>query len=369
MTIAPTLTWYVCDIKTGIILGELPIAGSEEVISYAAREDSTTFNLPTADDHCPDDWAEVTIGGRSMIVLVVDDWPAQAWVVNDVIFGRTVANLPCVTLETFLHRTNVPDLAATLDTAEAAATLCAALTVRFGVTIEHTNTGHLIDVDYSSLEDRNLLDVLNELRGGEHGAEWRIGVRWSDVNTKQAFDKVLEIRPTIGVERPDVVFDLDANGGGNIEDYKRSGGNFVEGKGATMVIGTSDGAGTTRIVTPPQYSPLVAAGWPVWEERLPFSGLAGSSVQDEDTFLLNRTVAQLAQRERGAHSWTIEGSPGAPVPGRDYDHGDTVRIQIAPQGKRDPYGGNAIGRILGWKLNTRNGAASPIFVEDQEDLP
>ena len=362
----PSLTWYVADIVTGLILGELPISGPTEITSVVAREDTTTFQLPTADDRCPDDWAEIVVPGRCMIVLTIDDHPAQAWVIDDVLLGESVVSIPATTLEACLHRTNVPDLEDTLDTAAAAAVLCAALGPRFGITIEWTATGHEVDVTYSALEDRNLLDTVNDLRTGEHGAEWRIGVRWEDETIKQTFSKVLEFAPKIGATKPDVVFDLDTTGAGNIEKYTRSMSNFTQGRGATMLIGVTDGAGTTRTMTDPIYSDLVDGGWPVWEERVPFSGLATASVQDEDTYLLARTTAQLAQRERGARPCSVEGSPGAPMPGRDYDHGDTVTISIAPQGKRDPYGITGSWRVLGWKLNTSTGQPSPVFVEDQE---
>lgn len=363
----PSLTWYVADIVTGIILGELPLTGPDEITSVVAREDTVTFRLPTADDRCPADWADIVVPGRSMIVLTIDDRPAQGWVVDDILLGDVVVGIPATTLETCLHRTNVPDLDATLDTATAAATLCADLGPRFGITIEVTPTGHAVDVLYSALEDRNLLDTINDLRTSEFGAEWRLTVRWEDENVKQAFSKVLEFAPKIGSTKPDVVFDLDSVGGGNIEQYTRSLSNFTQGRGATMLVGVTDGAGTARVMTDPIFSPLVAGGWPVWEERIPFSGLASASVQDEDTYLLNRTTAQLAQRERGSRPCSVVGSPGAPMPGRDYDHGDTVFIEIAPQGKRDPFGVTGSWRVLGWKLNIRTGQPSPVFVENTEE--
>ncbi len=366
MTVIPSLTWYVADIVTGLILTELPLTGPEEITSVVAREDTVTFNLPTADTRCPDDWAELVVPGKSMIVLTVDDRPAQAWVINDVLLGETVVGIPATTLEECLHRTNVPDLETTLDTALAAATLCAALGPRFGIIIEATPTGHEVDVIYSALEDRNLLDTINDLRTSEFGAEWRLVVRWQDETVKQSFSKVLEFAPKIGDIKPDVVFDLDSDGGGNVEKYNRSLSNFTQGRGATMLVGVTDGAGTARVMTDPIYSDLVAGGWPVWEERVPFSGLASASVQDEDTYLLARTTAQLAQRERGSRPCSVVGSPGAPMPGRDYDHGDTVFVEIAPQGTRDPFGVTGAWRVLGWKLNTRTGQPSPVFVEDEE---
>lgn len=361
------LRWLVCDIMTGQVLAELPLSGGDEVETVIAREDSQTFSLAPADDACPSDWTSQLVAGKTMIVALIDDELAQAWVVNEYTAGASTVPIPCATLETCLNRTNVPDLDGYFDDADGAAALCAGLVGRFGFTIEATPTGHQSDFDYSSLEDRNLLDVMHERMQGESPIEWRIALRWADA-AHTRIEKVLQIAGTIGIDRPDAVFELDEAGAGNIESYGRN-RSYIRGKGATMMIGTSEGTGDARPLTDPVYSPLVDAGWPVWEERSNFTGLDIGTVEEEDALLLQRTQARLAAKQGGTVTWTLVGSENAPRPGVDYDHGDTVHIQVAPQGKLDPEGGTGAMRVLGWRLNTRSGRTTLIAWDDtDEDL-
>lgn len=362
------LRWLVCDIMTGQVLSELPLSGVDEIETVVAREDSQTFTLAPADDACPADWTSQVVGGKTMIVALIDDQLAQAWIVNGLTAGGSTVPISCSTLETCLNRTNVPDLDGYFDDVTGAATLCAELTTRFGFTIESTPAGHDSDFDYSNLEDRNLLDVMHERMQGESPIEWRIALRWADAAHTQ-IQKVLEIAKSIGIDRPDAVFELDATGAGNIESYGRN-RSYIRGKGATMMIGTSEGTGDARPVTDPIYSPLVDAGWPVWEERSNFTGLDIGTVEEEDALLRARTIARLAAKQGGTVTWSIVGSENAPRPGVDYDHGDTVHIAIDPQGKQDPEGGTGSMRVLGWRLNTRSGQTTLIaWDEDEEAAP
>lgn len=372
------IRWLLCDLVTGRVLTELPIAGVDQIQRVIAREDNQTFSLAPADPSCPDDWYAMLTPGKTMLVLELDGAPAQAWHVEDRVVGAATVAIPAVSLETCLHRTNVPDLSPIdlLDDAEGCAQLCAPLVDRFGFLIDHTPTGHTSEFDYSNAEDRNLLDVMNERTAGENPIEWRIALRWEDDATKQVVTKVLEIRGRIGIDRVDAVFDLGPDGRGCVESYSRN-DSYAQGKGATMLIGTSEGTGTSRPVTDPVFSDLIGLGWPTWEERSNFSGLpAADSVEEEDAALLARTIARLAQRENGTVSWTLVASDTAPRPGVDYIEGDTVHIDVAPQqGQRgdgstywlDPVGGTASMRVLGWTLNLASRQTALIAWEDGDD--
>lgn len=361
------LRWLVCDLLTGQVLTELPLTGGELLETVVAREDTTTFSLAPADDSCPDDWPQQLSPGKTMIVALIDGQLAQAWATIEYSAGAATVPIVCKTLEHCMARTNVPEMLATLDNAAGAAQLCADLIDRFGFTIEHTPTGNTADFDYSNLEDRNLYDAMRELLVGETPIEWRIVIRWADPLEQTQVEKVLQIADRIGMDRPDAVFELDDTGTGTIESYSRN-RSYDAGKGATMMIGVSEGTGATRPMTDPIYSVLVDRGWPVWEERANFTGLATGTVADEDALLRSRTMARLEAKQAGTVTWTVVASENAPRPGVDYDHGDTVHIQVAPQGKQDPEGGVAAMRVLGWQLNTRSGQTALIAQEDQEDL-
>ena len=358
------VVFYLCDLVTGQIQAELPLE-AQRVRRVIAREESQTFALPTADDACPDDWADLLVPGRSMIVQTLDDQPVQAWVVLDDERGGPVVTIQGSTLEHCLSRTYVPDVDFTGDEAEGAMIVLAPLVPRFGFTLEHTNTGKVSEFFYSTLEDRTLLAVLNDLMAAEDGPEWRVFVRWTDEATKQAFTKVVRVEARVGIDRPDAIFDLDADGRGCVESYRRR-RSYTSGKGATLLIGTSEGSGASRPMTDPLYSPLVDAGWPVWEDRVNFSGLGVGSVGDEDAELLRRTQQTLTQRQAGTTVWQVVGNENAPRPGRDFTEGDTVHIDIAPQGKTDPHGGQVAVRVLGWEMSLASGQVTPILWEDPD---
>lgn len=356
----PVQVFYLCDLLTGELLTELPLEATE-VKRIIAREDQQTFTLTPADTACPDDWAQMLAPGHTMLVLTLDDVPTQAWAVIEAPVGKPTVDISAYSLEHTMARTNVPDYDATADESDAAVVLLAPMVDRFGFVLEHEPCGKVSDLTYSNGEDLDLLAVMNGLMAGKGGPEWRIVLRWNA--SKTGFTKVIEIRPRVGSVRPDVVFDLDAQGRGNISEYLRR-TSYAAGKGATMLIGTSEGSGDARPMTDPQFSTLIGAGWAVWEERVNFTGLDADSVDDEDAELLSRTLETLIIREAGTKTWEITVSDNAPQPGRDYSEGDTVRIEIAPQGKQDPVGGVVDVRMLGWTLNLTDGEATPIMWED-----
>lgn len=361
------VTFLLCDLVTGLVLTELPLDPGGNLKRTICRVEQQSFTLPVLDDATPDDWGLLLVPGRTMVVLVLDSTPANAWVVLEVATGTATVPVNASTLEECLVRTNVPtlDSLGVDDDSLTAAELVADLSPRFGFDIEWTPCGKSGDHIYSELEDRTVLDAVNELMAAEGGPEWHIVLRWVD-DTRRAVQKVIEIGPRIGHDRPDAIFDLDADGAGSIDTYQRT-SSFAAGKGATMVIGTSEGSGESRPMSAPMVSLLVAAGWPLWEERVNYTGLDAGTTVDEDTELAARTAKTLAQREVGAVTWAITGAEGAPAPGRDYAEGDTVHLAVAPQGKLDPYGGIAAVRVLGWELDPTSGRSTPTVWDDQSE--
>jgi hypothetical protein len=370
------VTWYVCDLLTGQFLEELPLDAGGGITRRIAFATSQTLNLPTADENCPSDWVDKLVPGKSMCVLTLDHEPVQGWAVEEFKFGATVVPVTCSTLETMAARTNVPtypaeddfttDLSNT-DLSEVAAQIAAPLVDRFGVIIEWTPCGTTNPdlTPYDSTVDQSILAALTDLNAATNGPEWRLIVRWVDPTVRREFEKVLQIGPRIGEDRPDAIFDLDSGGRGNIESYERT-VSFAAGKGATMVIGTSDGSGASRPMTEPLVSDRVAQGWPVWEERVNFSGLDASDIDDPDAALLSRAKATLAQRERGGVVWVLTVDENAPIPGRDYNEGDTVHLAVAPQGNADPVGGTMATRVAGWTVDPATGRSNPVLWETDD---
>lgn len=358
------LIWYVCDLVTGQILDELPLAGADKVRRRIALVDSATFTLPVHDPKCPADWTTNLVPGKTMLVLTVNGQPVNAWAIIDYSTGSDTVPINVSTLEECLSRTNVPDYDPPLDAdlSDVAVALAQPLVTGFGFVTAATASGKVYNGNgYNADEDRSILAALNEdIMGADGGPEWRIIVRWTN-DDHGGFTKILQVAPRVGQDRPDARFDLDAAGRGSIESYTRT-VSYAAGKGATQLTGTSDGSGSSRPMTDPQTSTLIAAGWPMWQERKNFTGLDDAT--DLDTELLNRTKATLKAHERGTTTWAVTGHL---LPGVDYNEGDTVYIDVAPQGRVDPIGGTATTRVLGWELDPAFEVSTPILWDSEED--
>lgn len=359
---ASDLTWLLCDLVTGQVLTELPLVADETVKCRIASVEQTTFRLPVTDDACPTNWYDLLAFGRVMVVVTVDDHPTQGWFVESGVIGEATVPLTGKTLECCAERTNVPDYdAGADDDAQAAAQLCAPLAAGFGFTITWTPVGRQTGAWYSADEDRSILDALNELMAAPGGPEWRVKLTWAD-ETRRRIVKTIEIGLRIGRRREHAVFGRDAEGEGVVESYTRT-HSYAAGKGATVVIGVEDGSGNARPMTAPQISDLIAQGWPRWEERRTFTGIGEDPTLDPDTELLDKAAGTLTTREHGGSTWTVVGTDAAPRPGRDYDLGDEITIDIAPDPPIDPVGGRVQVRVIGWELDTLSGQNTPILWE------
>jgi hypothetical protein len=380
MAALPVSVFYLCDTFTGAIINELPLV-ADSVLSYVmAREDSTTFTLPLTDKACPSDWQTQIQPGKTMIVQTLDGAPLQGWaVVDDLVVGGPTVQIGASTLEHCPTETNVPDVVQPVgslyDNAQRAALVAAPLVPRFGFSIEWAATGAALDVEYDNAEDRSIFDALEDMRTSEQSIEWRIKLRWHD-DTHRAFDKVLQIAKQIGTSRPDAVFDLDAAGKGNIDSYTRT-TSYAPGKGATLLQGFSEGTGPSRDSSGEvRATDLIANGWPVWEFRETITGLADGYT---DADLLAATQAKLANLRLGRTTWVVVGNENAPRPGRDFEPGDTIGIDVDPQSMEVTYpdgttgvvwidatGGTAQLRVIGYQYDSASGRVTPTFWEDAD---
>lgn len=177
--------------------------------------------------------------------------------------------------------------------------------------------------------------------------------------SRQYLVKIIEIAQRIGIDRPDVVFELDADGVGNIASYSRN-IDYTSDRGATFVWAGAEGAGESRPLSQKYTSDLVTSeGWPTWEARPQITGLDKPTILNPDAALERRARAELARRERGARVWALEGDADSPRPVHDFAAGDIVYVDIAPQGKRDPEGGVFAARVIAWTWDLNTGAVTP----------
>lgn len=355
------VTWLACDLKSGLIRGELPLPRGP-VRRMLAREETRTWTLPVDDPSCPDDWLEMTVPGFSMLVLCLDDVPVLGWAVTNRVLGTDGVTLSGATLEHCFARRNVATLLDERDEAWVCSFVVWPALEGFGFTSDVTSTGVIGYADYSSDEDLDCLRALNERMRTQDAPEWRITL----ARTGATIVKTFEIGPRIGQTRPEAVFELDDQGHGNIATYRRSTSYGPDG-GATVVRAVGDGSGAARPMTGEYRSTLLDAGWPEWEARPSMVGVdfEAPSVDDEDAELRRLAYMTLVQREHGTETWEITGDDTAPRPGRDFAEGDTVPVLVEPQGKRDPVGGMTVVRVLGWELDPDSERVTLIGWEEQ----
>lgn len=356
------VTWLACDLLTGIVLAELPIAGATKLKRTLSTVEKETVTLPLADPALPLEWADLITQGRTMLAVCLDTYPIQGWVVDVPTYGAADVPIELSTLEACLDETNVPDLDATLlDEAETIALLMTPVVAGFGFTVAWDPVDRLADREYYESEDLSVLAAANALNERTGGPEWRITLAWADDQHRRLLKRI-EIGPRIGEDRTDVIFDRsvgpDGLPHGTVETWTRT----VR-RSATRVRGVSDGSGDDRIMTPPADSPLIGQGWPAWEARVSPTGLGATDLAElEEADLVRLRDTRLAQAG-GVTTWTLTTAPGAPVPGRDYTEGDTVYLEVSPT-TYDPYGtqGRRLPvRVRGWELDTILGIATPVL--------
>lgn len=360
----PGIAFLVCDLLSGTVLDELPLS-VDELADTVAQEESQDFTLNVFDEACPDDWYDLLTPGKTMIAAVNDTGdPVIGWVLLTTSLEGPSVSLSCATLEHCLVRTNVATVEAyEVDEGELARQVAVKMETTHGFTVEATNTGKTRDAAYYAVEeDRSVYDTLTELMAGEGGPEWHIRLDWADA-TRQRLDKFITIAARIGQDRPDAVFEMDAEGLGNITSYTRS-VDYTTDHGATQVWAASEGAGDSRPMSQVYTSDLATTGgWPIWEARPSISGLENPEILNPDAELERRARAELTRQSTGARMWSLVGTDEAPRPVHEFGAGDAVYVNIAPQGRADPVGGVFVARVVSWVWDLTTGAVTPTVWE------
>jgi hypothetical protein len=74
-TLTVTLTWYVCDLKTGVVLNTLPLHVAGTVERSVGAPSTLGVRLDVHDARCPADWEALLDKRRTMLVLDDDGAP------------------------------------------------------------------------------------------------------------------------------------------------------------------------------------------------------------------------------------------------------------------------------------------------------
>ncbi|MFE1321585.1 hypothetical protein [Kitasatospora phosalacinea] len=349
--------WYGCDWPSGRIVAELPSLSASGPLSRRLGT-FTTLSLSLDLGAQSPGWVAATQEGRALLVACIDDVPMWAGVVlpRDRGSART-ASLTATTPEGYLARRYTPDLAFTgSDLSSIAAGVLATVQPTVPcLDIASTPTGMVDDRIYRDSDDKTVSAALGELMALDGGPEWTIDPVWAPSRT--GFRLTARIAPRIGSvsAMPTAVFDFP----GPVTVYAEK-SSYESGQGATVVRATGAGEGDTRAVSATLTSPLVAAGWPVYEYRWsPGSDITDSSVLD------SHAAAALALLQSGASTWSLTASVAeAPALGSEWQLGDAVRLLVQPGTSfGHPDGADVTARCWAWELDPAAGTVAPILVE------
>lgn len=375
-----TLTWYVCDLRSGDRRDELPLRIGGDVERTIGAASTLSASLPVRDPRCPSGWDQLLRPESTMLVLDNDGVPIVGYVIDKPVFGAPVVELSLRSLERALERVycRTHDFYEdTHDEATAAQVLLSdilaaplSLPGSWGFVLDVTLTGKKADHSYAFEEDRTVASALNDLMDAEGGPEWTVRLAWADANRSRII-KTIQVGPKIGSEIPGTVIENK-----HIEDRKRS----VSASGedlATHVIATSDGSGGSRPMSDAFVDgDALDRGVPQWEARVHATAVDSDEQLDR--------IADAGLRRRWAGLATVEmvlatTAPGCPRVGQDFDAGDTVMLDSDPVGEYvtdggvtrydDPASWKGMTRIIGWRASVSGSSfrtVTPVFWADKE---
>jgi len=350
-----TLTWYVADLKSGEVLEELPLVVTSPLERTVGAARTCAVRLPVTSATCPPDWANLLIGGRTMLVPVNDGTPIAGYLLTSAEAGGPEVPIGLTTLEAILDADYCPalDFVQTDESQVLADLVNDRLATQFGLTVDVTDCGKVSDHTYYATEDRRIGSAATELMSGG-GPEWMVRVEWEDAD-RTRFRKVLQIAPEVGRRIEATVFSDE-----HVSSRKRP-RNWGPEKYATGIQATGDGSGDSRpiseLVTD---DAALAAGSPLWVDRVEASAIDGGPD------LAEYAAAVLQRRRYGLQTWELElatGPDSTPRVGVDFDAGDTVTMQLGPT-RWDSAAWNGPARIQGWRASVQDNkliSMTPVF--------
>jgi hypothetical protein len=362
------LTWYVCDLKTGVVLNTLPLHVTGTVERTVGAPSTLGVRLDVHDARCPADWEALLDKRRTMLVLDDDGAPLVGYRIVFYTPGEPELPITLKSLESIPERTfcrdhefyeSTPTVPGTDEADVAAALLYDEVVPGWGFELLVTQTGKTADHSYTFQEDRTVASALADLMDTEGGPEWTIRLRWESPAQRRII-KTIQIGPRVGDVLPSTIIDNKY-----LDSRKRVVSADVDDL-AVRVIATSDGSGSDRPMSDPWVDQdALDAGVPPWEARVHVTGV-------EDPAQLDRVAeAGLRQRWNGVTTWELvlaSTEEGCPRPGRDFDAGDTVVLQSKPTA-HDPAAWDGSARLIGWRADVVESAfrtVTPVFWEDKE---
>lgn len=369
---APTVGWLLCDLPTGVVVGELPLT-LDTIEATVGQQVQASASLLIHDPSCPAGWSAL-LGDprRVMIVSTFDGEPVQGYILGDgIVIGAETVSLPLLSLEAAADQVNVGDydFDTGTDTPQSvAAALCKDVLAApgrgaWGFTLDVTDqavpSGDIADgaYSYSYSEDRTVYSALTDLVAMHDGIEWGIRLAWSDPQ-RTRISKTIEIGTRFGSRLPDVV----------VDDVTVTARTRTRSRGASITVAVSDGSGSDRPMSSDhEDSDALDGGTPRWERRTSYTGV------DDDGVLNQYAFANLLRTRLGVETWdvTLDAThPACPIPGRDFDAGDTIVAALSGF-NHDPATWRGDARLVGWKATlagARVTAVTPVLWDETDTI-
>lgn len=348
------VTFYICDVVTGVVLDELPITG--EVVKTRGEVESASWELPVNDERMPPNWHTLIEPIKTMVVAVWQGNPIQAWIVVSDTVGDKTLPLQGASLEHHLEKVWVQDGDwFSMDGAQIAAEICAQVLVPDGgYTVQWTPTGLLTDANHTLDAQVSVFSALETLQAAEGGPVWMVTVTWVPGLEGKQVEKVIAIGPTLGNERPEAIFTARAG------EYTRT-RDWTGDNGALEVWAFTEGSSGLGWTPGSLRSHKLEQGYPPWQGSVSFA-------DTDDLGLASRQAQALNRLQDGTTIWdaTLR-IDEQPVLGREWSIGDRVTLRALP-GPYDPVGGELVAEVQGWVLDDRAGTIRPRMVQESGEV-
>lgn len=371
-------SWVACDLKTGVVLDDLPLLdGSQpgsnvQLLQSLGRYETTNVSLPLV--NAPTNWQRDTLPGATTMVCLQQSYdtagnmlgsPVPVWgagVTSANLDQSDAVQLTLTTIEGYMDRRYTGDQTFTAtgqnDIVNALVTnMASGPNGGIPITVQYVTAGSGTPRDrtYADQDDKTVYSALTDLMGVQGGPEWWVG--WTHLTAPERYVPVLYVGDRIGQPATaglaaNASFDMP----GPVQSFQLI-RDYSDGKGANAVMAYSSGQGTTRPQSPVQtFTDPVR---PTYEYRWTPS----TSIIDTTT-LTGWATSALTQMQAGSTALAmsaIASDKGCPQLGVDWNIGDDIGFSIGglDQNGRDtvpafPGGVSGTARCIGWQLELSN---------------
>lgn len=368
-----TYRYWVCDLRTGNKLAELPLKPSGVLPERISDVSSVAFTCNQSELAPGADFNSLAVPGRTVVAL---EREYDGDNVSDILWAGPLvhldagdgpdATLSCATIAAYLGRRYVGTHVYNAGPGETDEQIIADLLADAAP----EGIGIQLDLDcptpravrYLEKQRRTVLSCLRDLADLDGGPEWTITAAWVDA-ARLAVRFTFVARTRLGhAGTPNVVLDFP----GAVKTY-RSPVDFTEGHGANAVTGvTSAGAASA----PARDNAAILGGYPRWEAIAQKDGvttLAG---------ITGLARSGLAKQSRGQETLSLAVNlTDGPQLLRDLNLGDDVEFRVygpdrpgaASPSYRHPAGHTETIRVIGYELDPASDTLTPILWSPYEE--